>query len=98
MKRRNQKQWRAVIARQQQSGLTAVQFCRKENISPTYFSTKKIQLFKDIKKPAPVFTKVNITTRTVPEPALEYSYKNSKLKFNSLPNSTWLSQLLRTLS
>ena len=41
MARRNEQQWKALIERQRESGQSAVAFCRQQDISPTYFSSKK---------------------------------------------------------
>ena len=46
MKRRSQKQWQEIIIKQQQSGLSAAQFCRDENINQKYFSFRKVNLKK----------------------------------------------------
>ncbi len=97
MKRRSQKQWQEVIIKQQQSGLSAAQFCRNENINQKYFSLRKVQLKKS-KINEPVFTKVNIKSATVDNLTFEYNLKNSTLKFNSLPDVLWLSKLISTLS
>ncbi len=47
MKRRTQAQWRALIDEQAQSGLTAVEFCRRRGISDKYFSLRKQSLLKE---------------------------------------------------
>ena len=44
MMRRNKQQWRALIAAQQSSGLSAAAYCRQHSINPKYFSARKTQL------------------------------------------------------
>lgn len=98
MKRRTKQQWLDLIARQQQSGLTARQFCHKENIVETYFSTRKCQLLKKHTNSPQAFTKVNIKPALKHKESMAYIYKNSTLKFEKLPDPKWLSKLLSSLS
>jgi hypothetical protein len=46
MKRRTQAQWQALIDEQAQSGLTAVEFCRRRGINDNYFSLRKNSLLR----------------------------------------------------
>ena len=98
MKRRNKQQWQEIINSQQQSGLSAAQFCRNENIDQKYFSTRKRQLLKELKNVNHQFTRVKIKHTKPQDIPLEYKYKNSTLKFETLPNVNWLGELLRSLS
>jgi len=98
MKRRTKQQWLELIAKQQQSGLTSRQFCQKENIVETYFSTRKCQLLRKDTNSPQTFTKVNIKTSPKHKESMSYIYKSSTLKFENLPDPKWLSQLLSSLS
>ena len=98
MKRRTKQQWLDLIAKQQQSGLSARQFCQKENIVETYFSTRKCQFLRKHTNSSQAFTKVNIKPTLKNKEPMAYIYKNSTLKFEKLPNPKWLSQLLSSLS
>ncbi len=98
MKRRNKEQWQAIIKKQQQSGMNAAQFCRKENIDQKYFSTRKRRLIKELKAVSSIFTQVKIKQTTTQDTVFEYQHKNSTIKFNQLPNAKWLSELMSTLS
>ena len=98
MKRRTKQQWLDLIARQQQSGLTSRQFCKKENIVETYFSTRKCQLLKKYTNSPQAFTKVNIKSPLKHKETMVYIYKSSTPKFYRLPDPKWLSQLLSSLS
>ena len=42
--RRSKEDWRELILRQAESGLSAQQFCRNNNVCPKYFSIRKKQL------------------------------------------------------
>ena len=97
MKRRTKQQWFELITKQQQSGLTAAEFCRNENITQKYFSLRKCKILKEYKTNAQVFTKINIANTSNQNTSLEYSYKNSTLKFEHLPNVKWLGELLKSL-
>lgn len=55
-------------------------------------------MLKEYKTNAQVFTKINIANTSNQNTSLEYSYINSTLKFEHLPNVKWLGELLRSLS
>ena len=97
MKRRSKKQWQAIISKQQQSGMSAAQFCRSEKINQKYFSTRKIQLLKESKTTS-AFTKVKVSQVPIQNNIFEFQHSNSTLKFNQLPDAKWLSQLMSSLS
>ena len=48
MARRSKAQWRALIEKQQSSGLTAAEFCRQQDIDAKYFCLRKRELDKAI--------------------------------------------------
>jgi len=98
MKRRNKEQWQAIIKKQQQSGMNAAQFCRKEKIDQKYFSTRKRRLIKESKAVSSIFTQVKIKHIHQQDIVFEYQHKNSTIKFNQLPNAKWLGELMSTLS
>lgn len=97
MKRRSKEQWQEIIAKQEQSGLSAAQFCRNENIEQKYFSTRKRRMIKESKITSPVFTKIQIKQANRQEFVFEYQHQNSTIKFNQFPNTKWLSELIRSL-
>lgn len=49
MKRRTQDEWRELISQQNESGLSASQFCKERGINDKYFSTVKYKLKDKIK-------------------------------------------------
>lgn len=46
MTRRSQSEWQTLIKQQQDSGLSAAEFCRQHDINQKYFSARKQQLAK----------------------------------------------------
>ena len=98
MKRRSKEQWQEVINKQQNSGLSAAQFCRNEQIEQKYFSKIKRQLLKESSNTQSIFTKVKIKPQALQDIAIEYKYKNSTLKFNQFPDAKWLGKLLSSLT
>ncbi len=98
MKEQTKRKWLAIIQKQQQSGLKAAQFCRKENIGEKYFSKIKNQLSQNQVNSPQAFTKVNIKPASNHKEPMTYMYKGSTLKFEKLPEPKWLSQLLSSLS
>ncbi len=98
MKRRSKQQWQEIINTQQQSGLSAAEFCRNQKIDQKYFSTRKRQLLKELKNTKQPFARVKINRTKSHDVIFEYKYKNSTLKFERLPCAKWLGQLLSSLS
>ena len=47
MARRTKAQWRELIVQQQSSGLSAAEFCRRNEVNAKYFSLRKQQLAGD---------------------------------------------------
>lgn len=102
MKRRSKEDWQALILRQTESGLSAQQFCRNHDVCPKYFSIRKKQL--DLRQSA--FVPVLHSKRANPEitaPALKSAslvlrHGGCCLHFESMPDSTWLAQLVRELA
>ena len=98
MKKRTKQQWFELVAKQRDSGLSATEFCRNENLNPKYFSVRKMQFTKSGHLNEQAFMKVDIQKDKVNNLTIEHSYKNSKLNFSSLPNVNWLAELLKALS
>ena len=102
MKRRNKEEWQELILRQTESGLSAQQFCRDNNVCPKYFSIRKKQL--GLRQSA--FVPVLQSKRTKPE-ALATTLKFASfilrhggccLHFEATPDLTWLAQLMEELA
>jgi hypothetical protein len=95
--RRSKQQWLDIINDQQQSGLTAAEYCRNNNIEQKYFSTRKGQLKEELKHSHQAFAKVEIKDQSSQETTLEYNFKNGTLKFARLPDAKWMSDFLGSL-
>ncbi len=102
MKRRSKSEWQELILRQAESGLSAQQFCRDNDVCPKYFSIRKKQL--GLRQSA--FVPVLQSKRSIPEiPAptlksasLVFRHGGCCLHFEAMPDSTWLAQLVRELA
>lgn len=102
MKRRSKEDWQELILRQTESGLSAQQFCRDNDVCPKYFSIRKKQL--GLRQSA--FVPVLPSKRTAPEipaPLLKSTslilrYGECCLHFDAMPDSTWLAHLVRELA
>ena len=102
MKRRSKEDWQELILRQVESGLSAQQFCRDNNVCPKYFSIRKKQL--GLRQPAfvPILqssrAKSEIAATTFNPTSLVLRHGGCCLHFNAVPDSTWLAQLVRGLA
>lgn len=102
MKRRSKSEWQELILRQAESGLSAQQFCRDNDVCPKYFSIRKKQL--GLRQSA--FVPVLHSKRANPEIAapalistsLVLRHGECCLHFEAIPDSTWLAQLVRELA
>lgn len=100
--RRSKEDWKELILRQANSGRSAQQFCREHNVCPKYFSIRKKQL--GLRQSA--FVPVSQSKRIDPEipaaalaPAfLALQYGRCCLRFETIPDSTWLAKLVRELA
>ena len=95
--RRSKQQWLDIINDQQQSGLSAAQYCRNNNIEQKYFSTRKGQLKKELKHSHQAFSRVEINHSPLQDISVEVSFKNATLKFDKLPNAKWMTDFLESL-
>jgi len=59
-KNRTREQWLALFELHQSSGLSAAEFCRRNDIHPKTFSARRISLNKKVNKPT--FLKVETQT------------------------------------
>lgn len=100
--RRSKEEWQELILRQAESGLSAQQFCRNNDVCPKYFSIRKKQL--GLRQSA--FVPVLQSKRTTPEVAattlkpesLVLRHGGCGLHFEATPDLTWLAQLMKELA
>jgi hypothetical protein len=102
MKRRSKEEWQELILRQTESGLSAQQFCRDNNVCPKYFSIRKKQLGLRQSAFVPVFhskrTHPEIAAITFKPASLVLHHRECCLHFEVMPDSMWLAQLVRELA
>lgn len=102
MKRRSKLEWQELILRQAESGLSAQQFCRNNDVCPKYFSIRKKQLglrqsaFVSVLQSKP--STPEIPAPTLKSASLVLRHGECCLHFEAIPDSTWLAQLVRELA
>ena len=99
--RRSKEDWKKLILRQADSGLSAQQFCHEHNVCTKYFSIRKKQLglrqsaFVPISQSRRVDP--DIPTEVLTPASLALQYGPCYLRFETMPDSVWLAQLIRAL-
>lgn len=100
--RRSKEDWQELILRQADSGLSAQQFCRDNDVCHKYFSIRKKQLGLRQSAFVPVSqskrTGSDIPTSALTPPSLALQYGRCCLRFEAMPDSVWLAQLVRALA
>jgi hypothetical protein len=96
--RRTEEQWLALIQAQAESGLSAAEFCKQQQISGTYFSTRKHQLRQRESCGAfvPAF-RVPVNSVGTND-GLCLRHGSCALQFDKQPSALWLAQLMQALS
>ncbi|NRB41043.1 MAG: hypothetical protein HRU20_21655 [Pseudomonadales bacterium] len=78
MKRKNADEWKKLFQEHKDSGLSAAEFCEKNNLNPKYFSVKKRRLgkssslFVQAKLPKTSITNISMTWEGI---CLDFSSK-----------------------
>jgi hypothetical protein len=102
MKRRSKEEWQELIWRQAESGLSAQQFCRGNDVCPKYFSIRKKQLGLRQSAFVPILhskpSTPEISAPTLKSASLVMHHGGCCLHFEVMPDSTWLAQLVRGLA
>jgi hypothetical protein len=98
MIRRNKEQWLSLFQQYTDSGLTAVEFCKRHDVDQAYFSLRKKQLLSPGAEttfvPVARFKK-DVATSNV---KMQCRFESCVVQFESLPDVTWLGQLIKALS
>jgi len=99
-KYRSQENWKALIEAQLESGLSAAEFCRQQQINSKYFSKRKTEYMRLANQPeAPsAFVKLHPPALPTQPAAIHLHYKNVRLQIPSSIGSAWLADLLGLLS
>ncbi|MDO8335593.1 MAG: hypothetical protein Q7T74_02300 [Candidatus Saccharibacteria bacterium] len=99
--RRSKEDWQELIQRQADSGFSAQQFCHDNDVCPKYFIIRKKQLGRQS-----AFVPISQSRRGAPDipagaltPAsIAFQYGRCCLRFETMPDSAWLAQLVRALA
>ena len=98
---RSKAEWRNVIERQEQSGLTGVAFCLQEGIyAKTFYRQRKMLRRKGLVAKSNPFIQVQPKpSPTLPnQPGIVLQYRDSRLQMPAGADPMWLAQLMQTLS
>ena len=99
--RRSSAQWQMLIQQQADSGLSAVQFCRENNLHHPYFSKRKRMLHAPASASASPDSRF-IQVQTVQQPtavsAMVLHYRNTQLHIPAAADLHALAQLMALLS
>lgn len=102
MKRRSKEDWQELILHQVESGLSAQQFCRDNDVCPKYFSIRKKQLGLRQSAFVPILqskcANPEIPATILKSSSLVLRHGECCLHFDAMPDSTWLAQLVRELA
>jgi hypothetical protein len=102
MKRRSKSEWQELILHQAESGLSAQQFCRDNDVCPKYFSIRKKQLGLRQSAFVPVLQSKHANPETpattLKSASLVLRHGECCLHFEAMPDSAWLAQLVRGLA
>lgn len=105
MKKRSQEEWRELFARQETSGLSAAEFCKKNDLCPKHFSVRRKQLEWKAGEIETGFVRaqvkndmkeMDVSGRAVT--SLIIHCHAGQLVFGALPQPHWLAQLLKALA
>ncbi len=102
---RSKEDWLGLFKKHEASGLSAVQFCRDENLCTRYFSKRKGQLNWGGEKVDPKSIKIKTTPHndfvkvsvSGPNTYCSLEYGDLKLHWEQCPSVQWLSDLLKSL-
>ena len=95
MGRKSLADWKTIVERQFNSGLTAPEFCRQNNLNQKYFSQYKCKF----KKAPPAFTKVSPKMAVQPAHSETYTLTCNGVSFqcSNITNTKFIAQILREL-
>lgn len=99
---RSKEDWQELILRQADSGLSAQQFCRDNDVCPKYFSIRKKQLGLRQSAFVPVLqsrrAEPHIPAIALTPASLAMQCGRCYLRFEVTSDSVWLAQLVRALA
>ena len=98
MIRRTQEEWQGLIEQQQNSGLSANQFCKQHQLCAKHFSKRKVALKKEAV--STLFVKVNkpvSRTHSLSQQSLILKQGEWELRIPSSVSTRWLASLIAEL-
>lgn len=102
MKRRSKQEWLDLFSAHQQSGLTAEQFCKENQLCSRYFSLRRKQLSVDLAaetKPKPFIKAKPLRARAaVPDLSVVLKGAFGEVVLSGSVSPDWLSDLLKRLA
>jgi len=98
-KYRNKEDWKALVEAQLESGLSAAEFCREQQINAKYFSKRKTEALRLADQPelASAFVKIQPPVQTTQSICIQLHYKHARLQIPSSIGSAWLADFLGLL-
>jgi len=97
--RRSQKQWRELIAAQERSDLSIVEYCRKNNISTKSFYGRRRALIKPASaSPSSAFVKAVTPPSSNSSKFAVLSVGSAELRITKQTDTKWLAALMRQLA
>jgi len=96
---RSQEQWQTIIEDQQTSGLTIIDYCRQQQLSPSSFYAvkKKLGLTSGNFVRAKITQQVELTEAQERGETITLTIGKANVSLPSTTSATYLSQLLRAL-
>jgi hypothetical protein len=106
MIKRSKEQWLSLIQQQADSGISAAAFCKQQNICNKHFCVRKKQLLSSRTDAAfvpvvvqPQKEKPGALAKPMPTSTyVQCRIGSCVLQFESLPDVTWLAQLIKALA
>ena len=93
-RRRTPEQWQAIINDYQTSGLSGVDFCRREGIHPkSFYRAKSVYISNTSPKPF-----IQAAPQAASSTEIVLVLPNCKIQCSSQVSPQWLAQLINTLS
>jgi len=100
--RRTASQWQELIEQQIESGLTATEFCRQQELSINYFCKLKRAFQKSSNPEHPLNSFIKLQAKSPLKPltksGLMIQYQDSQLYISTDMDPSWIAQLMKALS
>ncbi|WP_404400560.1 adhesin biosynthesis transcription regulatory family protein [Idiomarina seosinensis] len=96
---RSKAQWQALIEEYKQSGLSQKDFCERRNISPAYFSQRRMALQREVIQSNNGFAQaVPAESETTVNTAMQVRVGDAQLVLPMSVSPRWVAELVKALS